>query len=132
MEDINYTWEILQLECSPSENELKNVIKALNWSLKAQEKKENGFYAIRYGIVGLATADPNSFADYSSLTQQTVQTWLEDALESNFPVGIDTNKSYVDKLKEDLLNEIELQRNPPVVYLNVPWNNVGTGSTVIS
>jgi hypothetical protein len=132
MSDINYTWEILQLECASSENKLTNVIKKIDWSLKAQEQKENGFYAVRYGAVGLGTADPDSFTDYSSLTQQTVQTWLENALKSNFPVGIDTNKSYIDRLKEDLLNEIEFQRNPPVVYLNVPWNNVGSGSTIIS
>ena len=132
MEDINYTWEILQLECAPIENNLKNVIKTINWSLTAREKKENGFYAVRFGAVGLGTVNSNTFTDYSSLTQQTVQNWLEDALETNFPVGIDTNKSYIDRLKEDLFNEIELKRNPPVVYLSAPWNNVGIASTVVS
>jgi len=132
MQDINYSWEILQLECAPSENELTNVIKKIDWSLKAQEQKENGFYAIRYGVVGLGTADPNNFQDYSNLTQEIAQTWLENALESSFPVGIDTNKSYVDRLKEDLLNEIEFKKNPPVIYLSAPWNNVGIGSTASS
>ena len=103
---ITYTWSISKLDCAPSENGLTNIVKVIHWSLTGQD--ENQISASMSNSYPLSTPSPEAFADYSTLTQETVIGWLE----SNLDVGY---------IKSILSNEISSQYNPPITPLPLPW-----------
>lgn len=106
---INYTWNIIRLDCAPSENGLTNVVKVIHWSLTGTD--ENGLYASINNSYPLPSPTPEGFTDYSTLTEETVIGWLE----SNLDVGY---------LQTKLANEIVTQYNPPITSLPLPWIKV--------
>jgi hypothetical protein len=112
---ITYTWSISRLDCAPSENGLTNVVKVINWKLKAQD--ENGYSAECSNSYPLSSPSSEGFADYSNLTKETVIGWLE----SNLDVGY---------LQTRLSNEIASQYNPPIISLPLPWENVSIEQTL--
>ena len=59
----------------------------------------------------LSAPSPEAFTDYSTLTKETVISWLE----SNLDVGY---------IKSKLSNEITSQYNPPITPLPLPWIKV--------
>jgi len=103
---ITYTWTILQLDCAPSENGLTDVVKVIYWELTGQD--ENGVSASMSNSYPLPSPTPEAFADYSTLTEETVIGWLE----SNLDVGY---------LQTRIANEIVSQYNPPITPLPLPW-----------
>ena len=106
---ITYTWTISRLDCAPSENGLINVVKVIHWGLTGVD--ENGVSASMSNSYPLSTPSPEAFTDYSTLTQETVISWLE----SNLDVGY---------IKSRLSNEIASQYNPPITSLPLPWIKV--------
>jgi hypothetical protein len=103
---ITYTWSISRLDCAPSENGLTNVVKVINWSFTGQD--ENGVLASLSNSYPLPSPSPEAFTDYSTLTEETVISWLE----SNLDVGY---------LQTVLANEIASKYNPPITPLPIPW-----------
>ena len=103
---ITYTWSISKLDCAPSENGLTNIVKVIHWGLVGVD--ENGVSASMSNSYPLSSPSPEAFADYSTLTQETVISWLE----SNLDVGY---------IKSRLSNEIASQYNPPITSLPLPW-----------
>ena len=103
---ITYTWSISKLDCAPAENGLTNIVKVIHWGLTGVD--ENGISASMSNSYPLSTPSPEGFADYSTLTQETVISWLE----SNLDVGY---------IKSRLSNEIASQYNPPITSLPLPW-----------
>jgi hypothetical protein len=106
---ITYTWSISKLDCAPAENGLTNIIKVIHWGLTGVD--ENGISSSMSNSYPLSTPSPEGFADYSTLTQETVIGWLE----SNLDVGY---------IKSRLSNEIASQYNPPITSLPLPWIRV--------
>lgn len=106
---ITYTWSILQFDCAPSENGLTNVVKVIHWGISGTD--ENGITASLNISYPLPSPSPEAFADYSTLTEETVISWLE----SNLDVGY---------IKTKLANEIVSQYNPPITSLPFPWIKV--------
>ena len=106
---ITYTWSILQLDCAPSENGLTNVVKIIHWGFTGTD--ENGITASLNNSYPLPSPSPEAFADYSTLTEETVISWLE----SNLDVGY---------IRTKLANEIVSQYNPPITSLPFPWIKV--------
>ena len=106
---ITYTWSISKLDCAPSENGLTNIVKIIHWTLTGVD--ENGISSSMSNSYPLSTPSPESFTDYSTLTQETVIGWLE----SNLDVGY---------IKSRLSNEISSQYNPPITPLPLPWIKV--------
>jgi hypothetical protein len=103
---INYNWVIVQLNTAPSEDALTNVVKAVKWRYEAYDEIYN---ANIKGEMICATPSDTDFTAYDDLTQDQVITWLEAGLD-------------VDKLKANLDQQIEDQKNPPIVNLPLPWN----------
>lgn len=103
---ITYTWNIVQLDCAPSENELTNVVKVIHWSLTAQD--ENGTSASITNSYPLPEPNPEAFTDYSTLTKEIVISWLESNLDTGY-------------LKTKLADDISKQYNPPIVSIPLPW-----------
>ena len=106
---ITYTWSISKLDCAPAENGLTNIVKVIHWGLVGVD--ENGVSASMSNSYPLSSPSPEAFADYSTLTKETVISWLE----SNLDVGY---------IKSRLSNEIASQYNPPITSLPLPWIRV--------
>lgn len=106
---ITYTWSISKLDCAPAENGLTNIVKVIHWGLVGVD--ENGVSASMSNSYPLPSPSPEAFTDYSTLTQETVISWLE----SNLDVGY---------IKSRLSNEIASQYNPPITSLPLPWTKV--------
>jgi hypothetical protein len=115
---VTFTWTISQLECAPTENELINVIKTIHWRYRAQDAE--GLTAESYGSIGLGEPDPITFTKYEDITKELVISWLE----SNLNVIEDGEE--LSTLQKSLIQNIELQRNPPIVNLGLPWENVSS------
>lgn len=103
---ITYTWSISRLDCAPSENGLTNVVKVIHWGLTGQD--ENGISASISNSYPLPSPSPEGFADYSTLTEETVISWLEDNLDVGY-------------LRSFIANEIAGKYNPPITPLPLPW-----------
>jgi hypothetical protein len=106
---ITYTWSISKLDCAPAENGLTNIVKVIHWGLVGVD--ENGVSASMSNSYPLPSPSPEAFTDYSTLTQETVISWLE----SNLDVGY---------IKSRLSNQIASQYNPPITSLPLPWIRV--------
>ena len=106
---ITYTWSISKLDCAPSENGLTNIVKIIHWTLAGVD--ENGVSSSMSNSYPLSTPSPEGFADYSTLTQETVIGWLESGLDVGY-------------IKTRLSNEISSQYNPPITPLPLPWTKV--------
>ena len=106
---ITYTWSISKLDCAPAENGLTNIVKVIHWGFTGID--ENGVSASMSNSYPLSTPSPEAFTDYSTLTRETVISWLE----SNLDVGY---------IKSRLSNEIASQYNPPITPLPLPWIKV--------
>ena len=103
---ITYTWSISKLDCAPAENGLTNIVKVIHWGLTGVD--ENGVSASMSNSYPLSTPNLEGFADYSTLTQETVIGWLESGLDVGY-------------IKSRLSNEIASQYNPPITSLPLPW-----------
>jgi len=106
---ITYTWSISKLDCAPAENGLTNIVKVIHWGLVGVD--ENGVSASMSNSYPLSSPSPEAFADYSTLTQETVISWLESGLDVGY-------------IKSRLSNEIASQYNPPITSLPLPWIRV--------
>ena len=101
-----YTWSFPQFDTAPSEDGLTNVVKTIHWRLDAVDGE---YSAGGYGTVGLDAPSPGSFVNYNDITEQ----WAIDAV---------SGKLDVTAAKTALDNQIEQQRNPPVVPTKPPFN----------
>lgn len=103
---INYKWVIAQLDTAPSVDNLTDVVKTVHWIYQATDAD---YSASVYGTMACATPSDTDFTAYPDLTEDQVISWLEAGLD-------------VDALKASLDQQIEDQKNPPIVNLPLPWN----------
>ena len=108
---MNYEWNFptldVRYEVETEEGTLTNVVETVHWILEAT--KEN-FTEVMYGSVAVGSPDPAEFEDYSSLSKETVQAWVEAALGEQ-----------VATMKESLASHIEAQKAPQTGGLTPPW-----------
>lgn len=105
-----YTWSIVKMEAYSNYYEHDNVVFNVHWTLTAEDGE---FTASVYGSQNLSLdIDDDDFTAYEDLTQLQVVDWLLDSLGQN----------RVDELEENLAENIENQKNPPVVSPPLPWS----------
>lgn len=112
---ITYNWDIVQMDCAPSENGLSKVIKTVHWQVEASEGDLN---ARSYGAVGLSSPNPDSFIAFDELDKGQAITWLKAALDASMP---DQEKTCCEIIEAGLALDIENQKNPPIVSPALPW-----------
>jgi hypothetical protein len=100
-----YKWVISAMDTAPSEDGLTDVVKVVHWRYQATDAE---YFADVYGKMGCATPSETDFTAYPDLTEAQVIKWLETGLD-------------VVALKVDLDQQIENQKNPPIVNLPLPW-----------
>jgi hypothetical protein len=104
---IEYTWEFSQFERAPSEDGLINVVKAIHWRLNAEQ---DGYRSSVYGSVPLGPPNPDDYIAYEDITKQ----WAINVVSAIIDVPA----------TESLLaDQIESQKNPPVVPAPPPFTN---------
>ena len=99
-------WIISAMDTAPSEDGLTDVVKTVHWRRQAQDGE---YIADIYTSMGCAAPDPMAFKPYNELTFDEVCGWLEANLD-------------MDSLDAALDAQIEMQKNPPIVQLPLPWN----------
>jgi hypothetical protein len=110
------TWQIAQLETAPSDDGLTDVVKTAHWTTSATETvtvsgEEKTYTAGSYGSVGFGEPDPSAFVPYADITLSGAITWVQAAL----------GEEQVNSIESGLVNNIENQKNPPIVVLPLPW-----------
>lgn len=112
MPTITSHWNIVALDTIPSQNELTKIISTIHCEKLATS--DDGFNARWYGTVSVALPNPDSFIPYEEITEEMIIEWVKVSASTD---GVD----------EKLTAEIELQRNPLIVNLPLPWIS---GSTI--
>ena len=106
-------WHIAALETAPSEDGLTDVVKVGHWTASATEVDgANTYTASCYGSVGFGAPDPDAFVDYPNITEEEAITWVKETLGAEQVTAIGDN----------LLSQIEEQKNPSIVTLPLPWS----------
>jgi hypothetical protein len=100
-------WIIERLDSYPEHQGEQDVVCTVYWRANAQD---GDFYATCYGTVGVTLNPEEPFTPYASLTQDQVLQWVWEG-------GIDK-----DATEAALAQQIETQKNPPVVSKPLPWN----------
>lgn len=102
---VTIDWTIEWLETKPSVGDLSNVVAIVGWRCSGTDGDTK---ATAYGTVGLS--DPtNGFIPYDQLTKNQVLDWV-------YANGVDK-----DAIENSVINNINEQKNPPVVRLPLPW-----------
>lgn len=102
-----FTWTVSAMDCKVSEDGLSNVIQTIHWRYKLTDED---YSAEIYGAQKMPSPNPKSFTPYEEVTLSMVTEWLESEMD-------------MDKIKENLINQIELEKNPIIVTLplfNIP------------
>jgi hypothetical protein len=99
-------WNISQLDCKVSESDLSDVCIVAHWQCS---DTVDGYSASVYATCSLPSPDPESFTPYDQLTQNEVLEWI-------WANGVDK-----DATEAAVAQQIENQKNPPVVSPALPW-----------
>lgn len=102
---IEYTWKFHSFDTAPSEDGLTDVVKTIHWRINAVDGEYN---ATNYGTASLDAPDADSFTAFADITEA----WA---------IEVTSAKIEVDDIKTNLANDIERQKNPPIVSKAVPF-----------
>jgi len=110
------TWTISQFETAVSDEGLSDVVKTAHWRCNATETvtvsgDTKEYNAGAYGSVGFGEPDPAAFIPYPDITFSGAVEWVKSTLGTE----------YVTQMESGLVNNIEQQKNPPIVVLPLPW-----------
>jgi len=99
-------WQVSNLDCKVSEDNLSDVVYNVHWRVSATE---DGYSASVYSTCSLPAPDPANFTPYADLTKEEVLNWI-------WANGVDKAGT-----EAAVQQQIELQKNPVVVSPPLPW-----------
>jgi hypothetical protein len=102
---VEFKWIVVQLDTKPQDGELLDVVSVVHWRRNASD---GDYIAESYGSMSCPTPSSTDFTAYPDLTQAQVESWLDAGLD-------------VETIDNGLVNDIENQKNPPIVTLPLPW-----------
>lgn len=104
-------WVISSMDTAPSEDGMTDVVKVVHWRRQSEEVDgDKTYYGDVYGAQSFAAPHESAFIPYAELTFEQVCGWLDSSLD-------------VAALDAALDNQIEMQKNPPIVQLPLPWQS---------
>jgi hypothetical protein len=106
---VNYTWNIVRLDCYPELDGETDVVFVCHWTLAGEEA---GFSGGVYGSVGVTLDAGATFTPYADLTLAQVVGWVQDALGAEQVTAYEAN----------VAQQINDQVVPPVVTPPLPWS----------
>lgn len=102
---VEFSWIVVELDTIPQTEGLNDVVATVHWRRNAID---GAYFTDDYGAMTCPTPSSTDFTAYPDLTQAQVESWLESGLD-------------VTTIDAKLLNNIEIQKNPPIVVLPLPW-----------
>ena len=119
MENTIYEWLISSMKCQINEGILNNVVISIHWRLTALR---DGKVAEVYTLTSVPVPTVGNFTPYEELTKEQVVSWIVAEL-SIIPEPIDgiEQPTELDKIKEILNLDIDLQLNPIYQVLDLPF-----------
>lgn len=105
------TWVIEYMQCKPAEGSYTDVVVTAGWRCNGvQTANSSTYYATNYGTSSFSVpASGGSFTPYDQLTQSQVLGWC-------WADGVDKTT-----VEEHVQAAIDVQINPPIVQLPLPW-----------
>lgn len=104
---INYYLEIESMDVIPTLSGLTYVVDRINWKYLGVDQVTNNRDYVGWSTK-LSGVTENSFIEYSGLTYEIVETWLNQVLDFN-------------ELKTMVDTKIDLLNNPPTIKPPIPW-----------
>lgn len=114
---ITPLWKIETLWVKPVEGSLTDVVVTAAWRCSATDGQYSGSV---YATVSFSPPDPATFIDFSKLTQEEVLNWV-------WTNGVDKNAA-----EEAVVQQIEQQRNPPIITPPLPWPTGGIDASTLT
>jgi hypothetical protein len=111
---VTYTWRIERLDAAPTEGALANVVRKVHWRLFGADGTNT---LDIYGDVPLGDADPEDFTLFENLTEATVTTWLEAAIDAR----AGEEEPTVAQMRTGLAGMLAAKRTPSAVPMAPPW-----------
>ena len=105
---ITNTWDVVQMDAYPEYEGEPDVVFTVHWTLAATDGTYTGSV---YGSIGVSLAEGGTFTPYIDLTEAQVIGWVQSAM----------GEAQVATYEATVASEIEVQANPPVVILPLPW-----------
>lgn len=102
------TWNVVQMDCYPDVDGEQDVVFTVHWTLSGSDGDYTGSV---YGSVGVTLDAGAPFTPYADLTLDQVIGWVQDAL----------GEEQVAAYEASVAQQIENQKNPPVVSPPLPW-----------
>jgi len=113
---INYTWKITSVSKTNDEG-LENVIIGTRWECEGTDTADN----ISGKFIGatpfqISSVNPDTFINYSELTEEKVLGWIKNAVSGS-------STSYWDHITERIEKDIKSKRNivTNVDNFDLPW-----------
>lgn len=102
-------WTITALDCKPNVDGLIDYVVTAHWDCTATD----GIYSGRvYSTTSFEVdADKPDYIPYTDLTQDQVVEWVKTKLGAETVAATETN----------VLQQIETQKNPPIISPALPW-----------
>ena len=111
---VAYTWRIERLDAAPTEGALTNVVRKIHWRLFGSDGTNT---LDLYGDVPLGDVNPEDFTLFENLTEATVITWLEAAINARAGEGEPT----VAQIRTSLAGMLAAKRTTSVEPMPMPW-----------
>jgi len=105
---ISYTWTIENMASQVQLDGYTDVVVQVAWSCTGID---GAYSATIPGLTRITFGGGPDFTPYSDLTEEEVLTWV-------YSSGVDQAS-----VQAQIDNQIELQINPPIVMLPLPWTN---------
>lgn len=103
---MNIVWNISALNCYPQEDGKTDVVFCVHWQCNGTD---GDYSASVYSTCSVTLNPEDPFTPYADLTQEQVLGWI-------WASGVDK-----DATEAAVEQQIEMQKNPPVVTPPLPW-----------
>jgi len=111
------TWLIETLWVRPVEGSLTDVVVTAAWRCNGTDGQYNGSV---YATVSFTPPDPSAFIPYPNLTQAEVLNWV-------WTNGVDK-----DSAEAAVVQQINDQKNPPIITPPLPWPTGGIDASTLT
>lgn len=107
---VSYIWKISQLQLAASKDGLNNVVQGVDWALSAVD----GDYSVEtFAKTWLKDADPSKFTQFESLSEATVISWVQDAIDSEVLSSFKNNLNFL----------LEEKKSQNAKVVSPPWQS---------
>jgi hypothetical protein len=103
---IDYNWNISRLDCLPQSEQGADYVVTAHWQCNGVDGDYSGSV---YSTCSFAAVQGEAFTPYADLTKDQVLGWI-------WASGVDK-----DAAEAAVAQQIENQKNPPIVYPTLPW-----------